>query len=155
MVRGTDHARTYGVGDTDELPARGALGSRLKKLVQSGRVELVSSFGTANGRVVLTSGERTVEADTVVNSTGFRPDHDMVSELRLDLDPILGSTRALAPLIDPNHHSCGTVPPHGVDELTHPEPATTQSARSPTAEPRRSSWPPATNRPPNASSCCG
>jgi len=27
----------------------------------------------------------------------------------------------LAPLIDPNHHSCGTVPPHGVDELTHPE----------------------------------
>jgi hypothetical protein len=46
----------------------------------------------------------------------------MVSELRLDLDPILGSTRALAPLIDPNKHSCGTVPPHGVDELTHPEP---------------------------------
>ena len=35
---------------------------------------------------------------------------------------MLGSTRALAPLIDPNEHSCGTVPPHGVDELTHPEP---------------------------------
>jgi hypothetical protein len=46
----------------------------------------------------------------------------MVGELRLDLDPILGSTRALAPLIDPNQHSCGTVPPHGVDELAHPEP---------------------------------
>jgi hypothetical protein len=58
----------------------------------------------------------------MVNSTGFRPDHDVVGELRLDLDPILGSTRALAPLIDPNQHSCGTVPPHGVDELTHPEP---------------------------------
>jgi hypothetical protein len=28
----------------------------------------------------------------------------------------------LAPLIDPNEHSCGTVPPHGVDELTQPEP---------------------------------
>ncbi|MEV4724406.1 flavoprotein, partial [Micromonospora humida] len=25
------------------------------------------------------------------------------------------------PLIDPNEHSCGTVPPHGVDELAHPE----------------------------------
>jgi hypothetical protein len=62
-----------------------------------------------------------VVADTVVNSTGFRPDHAMVAELRLDLDPILGSTRALAPLIDPNQHSCGTVPPHGVDELAHPE----------------------------------
>jgi thioredoxin reductase len=128
VVRGTDQARTYGGGEADELPARGALGSRLKKLVQSGRVELVSSFRieavepTANGQVVLRSGERQVVADTVVRSTGFRPDHDIVGELRLDLDPILGSTRALAPLIDPNQHSCGTVPPHGVDELAHPEP---------------------------------
>ncbi|MEU4192996.1 FAD-dependent oxidoreductase [Kribbella sp. NPDC026611] len=128
VVRGTDQARTYGGGEADELPARGALGSRLKRLVQSGRVELVSSFRieavdrTADGRVELAAGERRVVADTVVNSTGFRPDHDMVSELRLDLDPILGSTRALAPLIDPNKHSCGTVPPHGVDELAHPEP---------------------------------
>lgn len=128
VVRGTDQARTYGGGDADELPARGALGMRLKKLVQSGRVELVSGFRTeelaptADGRVELVAGERRVVVDTVVNSTGFRPDHEMVSELRLDLDPILGSTRALAPLIDPNKHSCGTVPPHGVDELAHPEP---------------------------------
>jgi hypothetical protein len=34
----------------------------------------------------------------------------------------MGASRTLAPLIDPNEHSCGTVPPHGVDELTHPEP---------------------------------
>jgi thioredoxin reductase len=127
VVRGTDQARTYGGGEADELPARGALGSRLKQLVQSGRVELVSSFriesaSLKNGQVELVAGERRVTADTVVNSTGFRPDHDIVAELRLDLDPILGSTRALAPLIDPNQHSCGTVPPHGVDELAHPEP---------------------------------
>lgn len=128
VVRGTDQARTYGGGDADELPARGALGSRLKKLVQSGQVELVSSFRieaasrTADGRIELAAGDQRVVADTVVNSTGFRPDHDMVGELRLDLDSIMGSTRALAPLIDPNQHSCGTVPPHGVDELTHPEP---------------------------------
>jgi thioredoxin reductase len=128
VVRGTDQARTYGGGDADQLPARGALGGRLRKLVQSGQVELVSSFRIgaitlmADGRIELAAGERQVVADTVVNSTGFRPDHDMVSELRLDLDPILGSTRALAPLIDPNKHSCGTVPPHGVDELAHPEP---------------------------------
>ena len=126
VVRGTDQARTYGGGDADELPARGALGSRLQKLVQSGQVELVSSFriesvNTSEERIELRSGERTVVADTVVNSTGFRPDHDVVSELRLDLDPVLGSTRALAPLIDPNKHSCGTVPPHGVEELAHPE----------------------------------
>ncbi|MEI8406471.1 MULTISPECIES: FAD-dependent oxidoreductase [unclassified Kribbella] len=128
VVRGADQARTYGGGEADELPARGALGMRLKKLVQSGHVELVGSFRieaitrTADGRVELAAGDRTVVVDTVVNSTGFRPDHEMVGELRLDLDPILGSTRALAPLIDPNKHSCGTVPPHGVDELEHPEP---------------------------------
>jgi hypothetical protein len=34
----------------------------------------------------------------------------------------MGTTVELTPLIDPNHHSCGTVPPHGADELTHPEP---------------------------------
>lgn len=127
VVRSTNQARTYGGGAADELPARGALGSRLQKLVQSGRVELVSSFRieaialTEDDRVELAAGDQRVIADTVVNSTGFRPDTDMVGELRLDLDPILGSTRALAPLIDPNKHSCGTVPPHGVEELTHPE----------------------------------
>lgn len=128
VVRGSDQARTYGGGAADELPARGALGSRLRKLVRDGQVELVSGFRIdavsrdGDGRVGLAAGERRVVADTVVNSTGFRPDHDMVGELRLDLDSIMGSTRALAPLIDPNQHSCGTVPPHGVDELAHPEP---------------------------------
>jgi hypothetical protein len=66
--------------------------------------------------------ERRVTVDRVVSATGYRPDHAVAAELRLDLDPVLGATRALAPLIDPNVHSCGTVPPHGVDELTHPEP---------------------------------
>ena len=39
------------------------------------------------------------------------------------LDSIRGSSAptALAPLIDPNVHSCGTVPPHGEAELRHPE----------------------------------
>ena len=46
----------------------------------------------------------------------------MTRELRLDLDPWLESARALGPMIDPNLHSCGTVPPHGYKELAHPEP---------------------------------
>jgi hypothetical protein len=127
VVRGTSQERTYGGGEADELPARGALGERVRRLVRSGRVELAAGFRTeeigrtADGRVQLVARERTIVVDVVVNSTGFRPDHDVVAELRLDLDPILGSTRALAPLIDPNEHSCGTVPPHGVDELAHPE----------------------------------
>jgi hypothetical protein len=46
----------------------------------------------------------------------------MLREIRLDLDDVVEAPRALAPLIDPNLHSCGTVPPHGVAELAHPEP---------------------------------
>jgi hypothetical protein len=75
------------------------------------------------GEGLLSADGRKVDAAVIVNATGARPDHTAASELRLDLDPVLGATRALAPLIDPNEHSCGTVPPHGVDELTQPEPA--------------------------------
>jgi hypothetical protein len=131
-VRGGNPRRAFGGGEADALPARGALGARLRKLVDSGAVELVTGFHTHSverdgDRIVLHSRdaagrEQRLTGDLVVNATGFRPDHTVASELRLDLDPILGSTRALAPLIDPNHHSCGTVPPHGVDELAHPEP---------------------------------
>jgi len=59
--------------------------------------------------------------DRIVSATGFRPDHTLSAELRLDLDPVLGATRQLAPLIDPNEHSCGTVRPHGARELAQPE----------------------------------
>ena len=59
--------------------------------------------------------------DEIVAATGFRPDWSILSEVRLDLDPSLESPRALAPLIDPNVHSCGTVPPHGAEELKQPD----------------------------------
>jgi hypothetical protein len=127
-VRGRVTARTYGGGGADALPARGELGSRLKGLVDSGRVSLLTGFQVdsvdvdgSNVTVTALDG-RAVTVDRVVSATGFRPDHSIVSELRVDLDPILGATRALAPLIDPNEHSCGTVPPHGRAELEHPEP---------------------------------
>jgi hypothetical protein len=64
----------------------------------------------------------TVHADLVVNATGFRPDLEMLREVRLDLDAIVEAPRRLAPLIDPNVHSCGTVEPHGFAELQQPEP---------------------------------
>jgi hypothetical protein len=63
-----------------------------------------------------------VQANTVVAATGFRPDLDMLREIRLSLDEVVEAPRLLAPLIDPNVHSCGTVPPHGERELRHPEP---------------------------------
>ena len=127
-IRTADPTRTYGGGDADALPARGALGTRVRTLVDSGRIQLLAGFGvgqleTDGGRVAVTARDgRTVTVDRIVSATGFRPDHTIAAELRLDLDPVLGATRQLAPLIDPNEHSCGTVPPHGVDELTQPEP---------------------------------
>ncbi|WP_248959938.1 FAD-dependent oxidoreductase [Sphaerisporangium perillae] len=130
-IRAGSATRTYGGGAADALPARGALGTRLHALVESGRINLVTGFythritATANGLQVTSrdpsGAERSITVDRIVSATGYRPDHSIAGELRLDLDPILGSTRTLAPLIDPNQHSCGTVPAHGVDELAHPE----------------------------------
>jgi hypothetical protein len=123
VVRRADPSLAYGGGEADALPARGAIGTRIKAMVDSGKVLPHNGFLVQEvSDIGLVSGDgRKVEAQVIVNSTGARPDHGLATELRLDLDPILGSTRALAPLIDPNKHSCGTVPPHGVDELAHPE----------------------------------
>jgi thioredoxin reductase len=127
-IRAADPTRSYGGQSADALPARGALGTRLREHVDSGAITLLGAFSVRRvtpgpaGTVQVSDGSRTVTVDKIVSATGFRPDHTIAAELRLDLDPVLGSTRALAPLIDPNQHSCGTVPPHGVDELAHPEP---------------------------------
>ena len=123
VLRAPSPRRAYGGGDADALPARGAIGSRIKALVDTGHVTVHTGFliHEVSDNGLIASDGRTVDAQVIVNATGARPDHTLAAELRLDLDPILGSTRALAPLIDPNQHSCGTVPPHGVDELAHPE----------------------------------
>ncbi|MBC8090676.1 MAG: flavoprotein, partial [Pseudonocardia sp.] len=121
---------TFGGGDADQLPARGALGLRAAQAASTGQITTVTGFRTSTvepddaGRLVLASfdGRRLEPLDEVVVLTGFRPDLGWLSEVRLDLDPVLQAPRALAPLIDPNVHSCGTVYPHGARELSHPEP---------------------------------
>ncbi|WP_309111148.1 NAD(P)-binding domain-containing protein [Saccharothrix sp.] len=119
----------FGGGEADQLPARGALGLRAKAAAKAGAVEVVTGFRTAvverqGEQVVLESedGHRLEPVDEVVVLTGFRPDLSFLSEVRLELDPVLQAPVRLAPLIDPNVHSCGTVYPHGADELRHPEP---------------------------------
>ncbi|MHA7140239.1 NAD(P)-binding domain-containing protein [Arthrobacter sp. Sr33] len=125
-VRGTGSAeRLYGGGDLDGLPARGQLGSRLRKLVDDGVVELktnftISSFSTGDTLTVHTIDD-SVEVDLLIPATGFRPDLGILRELRLELDPAVEAPRALGPLIDPEFHSCGTVPAHGAKELAHPD----------------------------------
>ncbi|MEZ4496929.1 MAG: NAD(P)-binding domain-containing protein [Thermomicrobiales bacterium] len=120
--------QAFGGGDSDGLPARGQLGLRVRELVDAGRLQLVSGFKaarveeTADGLVVSSRDQALPPVDEVIVSTGFRPDLSIMREVRVDLDPALEAPRRLAPMIDPNVHSCGSVPPHGADELKHPDP---------------------------------
>ncbi|WJL96889.1 NAD(P)-binding domain-containing protein [Microbacterium sp. ET2] len=115
----------------DELADRARLGSRVDALVDTGRIRRVDSFEISrvaphDGGVRLLGTRRGDPAhhdtDLVLAATGFRPDLDMLREIRLDLDEIVEAPARLAPLIDPNVHTCGTVEPHGFAELRHPEP---------------------------------
>ena len=129
-VRSADVSRVYGGEDRDELAARGALGSRLRALVESGVVDVhtsftITGFEAAGGRLRVlangTTGSEELTVDLLVPATGFRPDLSMLSELRLDLDPAVEAPRRLGPLIDPEFHSCGSVEPHGESVLSHPD----------------------------------
>jgi hypothetical protein len=131
-VRAADLSRVFGGGRADRLPACARLGTDLKHLVDSGQLQLALRFGVDrierrdDGLVVFERAAEDARAlgpvDRIVVCTGQRPDLAMTRELRLDLDPWLESTRTLGPMIDPNLHSCGTVPPHGYRALAHPEP---------------------------------
>jgi thioredoxin reductase len=131
-VRAANLARMFGGGEADKLEARGKLGDDLRKLVNSGRLQLALRFAVEKiermgDALVVTeraaSDARTLgPVDRIVVCTGQRPDLSLTRELRLDLDPWLESARTLGPMIDPNLHSCGSVPPHGYKQLEHPEP---------------------------------
>ena len=83
----------------------------------------MKSTGRSSSKARRRRGRRRIgPVDRIIAATGQRPDLSLTRELRLDLDPWLESTKALGPLIDPNEHSCGSVPPHGHRELAHPEP---------------------------------
>ena len=127
-IRRTQLAQLYGGGAADLLPARGLLGTRLRELVTAGTVQLHTGVqatritDTPDGLVVQNRDKVLPPVDAVIVTTGFRPDLAPLRELRLALDPTTESPVTLAPLIDPNVHSCGSVPPHGAAELAHPEP---------------------------------
>lgn len=123
----------FGGGDDDALPARGALGSSLRRLRDAGGLEFhaglrITDISEQDGKLLVRgiqrgSGSKHIEGiDEIIGATGQRPDTSLTSELRVRLDAWLESTEALGPLIDPNVHSCGTVRPHGHRELAHPEP---------------------------------
>jgi thioredoxin reductase len=129
VLRRGEIGDAFGGGNADQLPARGALGLRARAAVRAGHVDIVTGFrthaiekGPAEQLVLVgEDGRRLAGVDEIIALTGFRPDLSFLSEVRLELDTRLQAPVALAPLIDPNIHSCGTVYPHGVNELSHPE----------------------------------
>ena len=130
LVRGENTTRSFGGGEDDQIEARGALGTKFKHLVESGKISIESGFNLTqitqneNG-LKINSGaiedDRHVMADELVVATGFRPSYSFATELRLELDSATECPPILAPMIDPNVHSCGTVRPHGARELAQPE----------------------------------
>jgi Predicted flavoprotein involved in K+ transport len=131
LLRGNNPEKAFGGGANDKLAARGELGTTFARLVKEGRLALEAGFqvthitkidaGLRIGAGSACCG-RHVIVDELVVATGFRPDFSFARELRLSLDPAFECPPALAPLIDPNVHSCGTVRPHGARELAQPEP---------------------------------
>ncbi|WP_337982282.1 NAD(P)-binding domain-containing protein [Lysinibacillus sp. C5.1] len=130
IMRKKSVEEAYGGEEKDALAARGALGIRIHELVETGKVEVVTPFyisqlrqdeniqiiGTINGETKVLTGFE----ELIVNA-GNRPDFTINSELRLSIDAATESVQALAPLIDPNEHSCGTVRAHGEEILRQPE----------------------------------
>nr|WP_237721517.1 NAD(P)-binding domain-containing protein [Paenisporosarcina sp. TG20] len=121
----------YGGEDLDALPARGQLGSRIHQLVDSGKITvhtpfLIHQVKAAGDTLTIhgtTKNEESIiyDINEIIANTGSRPDFDFLREIRLDIDSATESVSKLAPLIDPNLHSCGTVRPHGEAELRQPE----------------------------------
>lgn len=121
----------FGGEEKDALEARGLLGSKIHHLVDHEQVKVITPFyiqfvkKSENGIELLGSQNgkqrRLDEIDEMIVNTGSRPDFSIISELRTSIDTAIESVEALAPLIDPNIHSCGTVRPHGEKELRQPE----------------------------------
>lgn len=123
--------RLLGGGLNDQLPERAALGLAARQAMQDGRLTMLAPFaaeriteqeGGLHVAAQLAQRPFSVTIDNIVVTTGFRPDLSFLRELRIALDPAVEAPPSLSPLIDPNFHSCGTVPPHGIAELAHPEP---------------------------------
>lgn len=120
-------ARVLGGGDNDQLRERGKLGQDIAGLVREGvlsvhtGVEIDALEDTGSGIVAISRDMALPAVDEIIAATGFRPDLSLLSEVRLSVNAGTQAPTALAPLIDPNQHSCGSVRPHGAVELAHPD----------------------------------
>lgn len=121
----------YGGKEADALEARGALGTKIEQLVNSGQLFIHTPYYIhelqAQGETVTVTGyiNQTLTKingiEEIIANTGARPDLSILREVRVQVDSSLECVPELAELIDPNIHSCGTVRPHGELELQQPE----------------------------------
>lgn len=116
----------FGGGSNDELAARGELGARIAQLVSNGTITVKTPFRIqrirkAGDGVQLVGESDDITVDRVIVNAGSRPNFDYHRELRYEADAITEAVPALAPLIDPNEHSCGTVEAHGEQQLRQRE----------------------------------
>lgn len=126
-VRRPSLQRVLGGGENDQLQERGRLGLRIARLVEEGAIVVHTNAHierierTDTGWVAWSGTTALPPVDELIGATGFRPDLSILGEVRLDVDAGTQAPAALAPLIDPNLHSCGSVRPHGAVELQHPD----------------------------------
>lgn len=128
-LRREEVGAVFGGGAGDELPQRAALGVRSRRAIEQGRVELLTGFrvdeirSRSDGLTVVSGDGRQVDSVAHMFAlTGFRPDTQLLAELRTALDPTLEAVAGIAEQIDPNLHSCGSVSATGATELAQPEP---------------------------------
>jgi thioredoxin reductase len=131
VLRKKSIREVFGGREKDALEARGALGIKIEQLVSNDRVNVYTPFQIQqiqkkDGRLTIIGFQEDqkfalLAIDEMISNTGSRPDFSFIREIRLSIDPSLESVSAIADLIDPNIHSCGTVRPHGEKELRHPD----------------------------------
>ncbi|MBW8764357.1 MAG: FAD-dependent oxidoreductase [Microbacterium sp.] len=128
LLRRGSVSNVFGGGAADELPERAALGSRARRMIESGVVDVVAGFRVAafdDASDLLTiraeDGREVTGVTQVFALTGFRPDTAILRELRIDLDASLDAVAGIAADIDPNIHSCGSVAATGARQLAQPE----------------------------------
>jgi thioredoxin reductase len=128
LLRRGSVSNVFGGGAADDLPERAALGSRARRMIESGVVDVVAGFRVAAfdaASDLLTiraeDGREVTGVTQVFALTGFRPDTAILRELRIDLDASLDAVAGIAADIDPNIHSCGSVEATGARQLAQPE----------------------------------
>lgn len=131
IMRKNNIRSVYGGQENDALPARGALGIKIEQLVNEERVAVYTPFQIQaivnnDDSLAIIGLQNEIRKilmgiDEIISNTGTRPDISFLREVRVEFDSTVESVPAIANLIDPNMHSCGTVRPHGELELRQKE----------------------------------